>query len=97
VRGQVSLGGAYERLSAEYEAAPACRKAGKQHTWGRGKSAPKADAAVSLPGDAGLKVPLGPVVPTGVQGSSLLYNEFIVYDTSQIKQRFVLQVKFHYN
>ena len=41
-------------------------------------------------------MPLGPVVPTGVQGSSLLYNEFIVYDISQIKQRFVLQVKFHY-
>ena len=42
-------------------------------------------------------LPLGPVVTTtGVQGSSLLYNEFIVYDISQIKQRFVLQVKFHY-
>ena len=71
-------------------------KAGKQHTWGKGKAAPKEDEAVTLPGDPGLKVPLGPVVPTGLQGSSLLYNEFIVYDISQIKQRFVLQVKFHY-
>jgi len=92
---EVSLGGAYERLAAEYEAAPACRKAGKQHTWGKGKAAPKEDEAMTLPGDPGLKVPIGPVVPTGV-ASSLLYNEFIVYDISQIKQRFVLQVKFHY-
>ena len=91
----MSLGDSYERLAAEYKAGAECRKAGKQHTWGKGKAAPKENEAVTLPGDPGLKVPLGPVVPTGIT-SSLLYNEFIVYDVSQIKQRFVLQVKFHY-
>ena len=40
-------------------------------------------------------MPLGKVVSTGVS-SSLLYNEFIVYDVKQVQQRFVLQVKFHY-
>ena len=34
--------------------------------------------------------------PTGVAQSSLLYNEFIVYDTAQIKQRYILQVRFKY-
>ena len=91
----MSLGDAYERLATEYDAAASCRKAGKQHTWGKGKSAPKEDKAATLPGDAGLKVPLGKVVSTGVS-SSLLYNEFIVYDVKQVQQRFVLQVKFHY-
>ena len=30
------------------------------------------------------------------EASSLLYNEYIVYDTSQIRQRYVLQVRFHH-
>ena len=32
----------------------------------------------------------------GGVSSSLLYNEFIVYDVKRVQQRFVLQVKFHY-
>ena len=39
---------------------------------------------------------MGKGKPSGVGSSSLLYDEFIVYDTSQIRQRYVLQVKFHY-
>ena len=32
----------------------------------------------------------------GGRAPSLLYNEFIVYDTKQIKQKYVLQVRFKY-
>ena len=53
---QVALGTAYERTQAEYDAAASCRKAGKQHTWGKGRSGPREEDAVTAPGDAGLKV-----------------------------------------
>jgi len=41
------------------------------------------------------------VVPLGVpveseKSTSLLYDEFIVYDVSQIKMRYLLKVKFNY-
>lgn len=39
---------------------------------------------------------MGVAKETGVKGSSLLYNEFIVYDVKQVRQRFALQVKFHF-
>ena len=39
---------------------------------------------------------MGKSLQTGAKDSSLLYNEFIVYDTSQVRQRFVLQVKFNF-
>ena len=93
---EVALGGTYDRLQAEYTAAESCKKAGKHATWGKGKTAPDPAGDTTLPGDAGLKVPMGQGKPTGVKDSSLLYNEFIVYDTKQIKQRFVLMVKFHF-
>ncbi len=43
-----------------------------------------------------LKMAMGVGAPTGVAQSTLLYNEFIVYDVAQIQQRYVLQVKFKY-
>ena len=42
-------------------------------------------------------VPMGKGAESGVQGSSLLYNEFIVYDVEQIRMKYLLQVKFDYN
>ena len=39
---------------------------------------------------------MGKGKPADQDGSSLLYNEFIVYDTKQIKQKFVLRVKFKF-
>ncbi len=41
-------------------------------------------------------VPLGKPVPTKSQHSSLLYNEFIVYDVGQVVIRYLFQLKFHY-
>ena len=92
----VALGEAYERSSAEYAADASCKKAGKRHTWGKGRTAPDPKGAKPLPGDAKLKVPMGKGKASGAGGTSLLYNEFIVYDTKQVKQKYALQVKFKF-
>jgi poly [ADP-ribose] polymerase len=46
------------------------------------------------PSDPSLKLPMGKGKPTGVARSALLYNEYVVYDTRQIKQKYVLKVQF---
>ena len=93
---EVSLGAPYERLRAEYEADSSRQKAGKQSTWGKGRSAPDPSGNSQLPGSAGVLVPMGKQSATDVKDTTLMYDEFIVYDTSQVKQRFVLSVKFKY-
>ena len=51
----------------------------------------------------GVQVPCGKLVAAkGVGGAppaptSLLYNEYIVYDTSQVQIRYLVQVKFDYD
>jgi len=92
----VALGKQYERLTSEYEAGKSCAKAKCDSTWGKGKSAPDRKGEVDAPGLPGVRVPMGKGGPTGVRDSSLLYNEFIVYDIKQIRQKYVLKVKFNY-
>ncbi len=50
--------------------------------------------ATALPD--GVTVPLGPNKEEAIPGSSLIYNEFIVYDVSQIKMRYLVKLKFKY-
>jgi len=46
----------------------------------------------------GVKVPMGKMVNNkGVKQSSLLYNEYIVYNEDQIKIRYLVNVKFNYS
>ncbi len=44
----------------------------------------------------GVKVPCGEPSKSGAVGSSLLYNEYIVYDVGQINIKYLLKVKFNY-
>ena len=83
-----------ERLTNEYEAERQCRHAKRHSTWGRGKTVPCPLESCTLPGECGVSVPKGRPEPSNVEGGSLLYNEFIVYDPAQVRQRFALQVKF---
>ena len=46
--------------------------------------------------DSGLLIPLGKGADSGVQKTNLLYNEYIVYDTAQVKQKYLVQVKFNF-
>lgn len=65
-----------------------------------------------LPDDTDCTIPLGKYQNTGVTStdppslvlilsqltsdSALLYNEFVVYDTSQVKIRYLIHVNFNY-
>lgn len=44
----------------------------------------------------GIEIPMGKGVDSGVKNSSLLYNEYIVYDVNQVFIRYLLRVKFDY-
>ena len=92
----VALGQQYERLQSEYEAGKSCAKAKCDSTWGKGKTAPDPSGEVGAPYDPEVKVPMGKGKASGVKDSSLLYNEFIVYDVGQIRQKYVLKVEFVY-
>ncbi|VDL18528.1 unnamed protein product [Hymenolepis diminuta] len=62
---------------------------------GVGKMSPNAQTYYKDP-ETGVVYPIGePVASTGVK-SDLLYNEYIVYDTTQIQQRYLVWVDFKY-
>jgi len=44
----------------------------------------------------GVAVPVGKSAPTGITATTLLYNEFIVYDIAQLKVRYLFLMKFNY-
>lgn len=97
--GEVALGDHLECLQANYvtttgEAGKTKLPAGKLSTWGKGQTAPDPKQAKTL--DSGCVVPLGKGKPSGVMGSSLRYNEYIVYDVSQIRMRYLLRLNFRY-
>lgn len=68
--------------------------AGKHSTKGLGRTAP--NPAGQLVTDSGVVVPKGQGKPTCVPQTSLLYNEFVVYDVAQIGIRYLLKVNFNY-
>ncbi|CAN8308662.1 unnamed protein product [Cochlearia groenlandica] len=89
---EVALGDMNELLYSDYNADNL--PPGKLSTKGVGKTAPNPSEAKTL--EDGVVVPLGkPVDHTSSKGM-LLYNEYIVYNTEQIKMRYVIQVKFNY-
>jgi len=64
-------------------------------TMGVGKNQP--DPAASFVEPSGCVVPMGKGVSSGVTNTSLLYNEFIVYNVSQIRTRYILRLNFKYH
>eukprot|EP00742_Colponemidia_sp_Colp-10_P000975 GILJ01001057.1.p1 GENE.GILJ01001057.1~~GILJ01001057.1.p1 ORF type:complete len:855 (-),score=177.28 GILJ01001057.1:120-2531(-) len=89
---EVALGDMNEKLQADYNASDLPR--GKHSTKGLGKTFPNPDEFKTL--DNGTVVPCGSSVTKDIPGSSLMYNEFIVYDTKQIKIRYMVRTKFNY-
>ncbi|CAF4932607.1 unnamed protein product, partial [Rotaria sp. Silwood1] len=62
---------------------------------GLGSIAPNLKNAITLDDD--VVVPMGPVESTNVvdpKGYSLNYNEYIVYDTKQVRIRYLIKLKF---
>ncbi|ESQ37899.1 hypothetical protein EUTSA_v10028509mg [Eutrema salsugineum] len=89
---EVALGDMNELLYSDYNADKL--PPGKLSTKGVGKTAPNLSEAQTL--EDGVVVPLGKPVDHSSSKGTLLYNEYIVYNTEQIKMRYVIQVKFNY-
>jgi hypothetical protein len=89
---EVALGDMHELTQADYNASTLPK--GKSSTKGVGCNYPDPAQSVTLP--SGVLVPCGPAVRSSVPGSSLLYNEFIAYDTAQIKMKYMVKLKFNY-
>ncbi|KAJ7561684.1 hypothetical protein O6H91_03G037600 [Diphasiastrum complanatum] len=86
---EVALGEMKELKSAKYMEKP---PEGFNSTKGLGQTKPNESTFEYLDND--VTVPCGLPVPSGVQGSELLYNEYIVYDPAQVRLRFLLKVRF---
>ncbi|KAF3541748.1 hypothetical protein F2Q69_00021469 [Brassica cretica] len=89
---EVALGDVNELIYPDYEADNL--PTGKLSTKGVGKTAPNSSEAKTL--EEGVVVPLGKPEDHSSSMGMLLYNEYIVYNTEQIKMRYVIQVKFNY-
>ena len=91
---EVALGNTYNRTQAEF-----VTKLPKDlHScWGQGRTEPDNNEFLEIDSSCSgqkIKVPLGK--PTQVQRSgSLLYNEFIIYDTAQANLRYLIKCKFN--
>jgi poly [ADP-ribose] polymerase len=79
-----------------YNAGEDAIKAGKIATLGKGSQVPGGwkDAGCVNPALAGVRMPDVSIANTDhVRGGGLYYNEYIVYDVAQIRQRYLFQVK----
>jgi len=73
----VALGEWNDKFKADYYANELPE--GKQSTRGVGKTAPSKEGYFTFDG---MTVPSGKGVPSGVDRTDLLYNEYIVYDVA---------------
>ncbi|KAB7505693.1 Poly [ADP-ribose] polymerase 2 [Armadillidium nasatum] len=92
----VSLGKFRELLDADYKAEKL--PSGYHSVKGLGKTAPDPKNSVTL--SDGVVVPMGPGVDTKIQnksGYTLQYNEYIVYDVSQVKIKYLFKIEFDFN
>eukprot|EP00744_Colponema_vietnamica_P021493 GILI01030730.1.p1 GENE.GILI01030730.1~~GILI01030730.1.p1 ORF type:complete len:526 (-),score=154.32 GILI01030730.1:282-1643(-) len=92
---EVSLGTSTEKLQADSSLSKATLPEGCQSTKGVGKTCP--DPSMELTIEEDLKVPIGTPFENPKHKGPLLYNEFIVYDVSQVKMRYLVKVKFNYH
>eukprot|EP01012_Entosiphon_sulcatum_P064654 TRINITY_DN93487_c0_g1_i1.p1 TRINITY_DN93487_c0_g1~~TRINITY_DN93487_c0_g1_i1.p1 ORF type:complete len:813 (-),score=184.49 TRINITY_DN93487_c0_g1_i1:124-2562(-) len=91
---EVALGTPYEVTAAKYMDKP---PDGYDSTWGVGKFEPDFDQEEALPD--GCKVPNGKAGASkrlGKRDSTLLYNEFVVYEVAKVRMRYLLRLKFNY-
>ena len=86
---EVALGDTNDLLHSDYNAGNLPQ--GKDSTKGCGGFAPDPENYVELDG---VTLPMGPGKDTNNQGS-LYYNEYIVYDTAQIKMKYLCKCRFN--
>ncbi|KAF5392567.1 hypothetical protein D9757_002114 [Collybiopsis confluens] len=87
----------YERYDAEYNADESCRRNGKRATKGIGRSAPVGwkDAGKALHNQEldGCLMPEGACEDQNGHQFHLQYNEYIVYQTSQIRVKYLFMIQ----
>ncbi|KAG9150440.1 hypothetical protein Leryth_010823 [Lithospermum erythrorhizon] len=88
---EVALGQMQEFTKAKYVDQP---PKGKHSTKGLGRIEPSQSEFVKWKDD--VVVPCGRSVKSKFQSSDLSYNEYIVYNTAQVKMQFLLKVRFHH-
>uniref|UniRef100_UPI001CB8F76B poly [ADP-ribose] polymerase 1 n=1 Tax=Erigeron canadensis TaxID=72917 RepID=UPI001CB8F76B len=88
---EVALGEMYELKKAKYIDKP---PKGKDSTKGLGKKIPNESEHITWRDD--VVVPCGKPLSSNVKASELMYNEYIVYNTDQVKLQFLLKVRFHH-
>ncbi|XP_076873886.1 poly [ADP-ribose] polymerase 1 isoform X2 [Brachyhypopomus gauderio] len=88
--GEVALGNMHELKKASHITKV---PKGKHSVKGLGRTAPDPSATVTL---NGVDVPLGKGINTNIDDTSLLYNEYIVYDVSQVNLKYLLKLRFNY-
>ena len=97
----VALGDCYVKLEAEYAAIDSCKSANLHSTFAVGQTAPSYVEEVA----EGVHAPLGTLEKNEKllsearslrpnEKPSLLYNEYVVYDTSQVRIKYLVFVKF---
>lgn len=88
---EVALGDMMECTAAKYvEKLPK----GKHSCYGRGRTMP--DPKESFIRNDGVEIPLGKPITNQSLKSSLLYNEFIVYDIAQVNVQYMFRLEFKY-
>ncbi|KAI6661255.1 Poly polymerase 1 [Oopsacas minuta] len=88
---EVALGNMYELTGSKYiQKLPA----GFHSTKGIGRTAPDISGLRTTP--EGVDIPMGVATSSYTGSSSLLYNEFIVYDEAQVKMCYLLKIDFQY-
>ena len=88
---EVALGDMYELENSEYITK---LPAGKNSTIGLGRTCP--DPKEYFVDEHGVETPMGKGVSSGHDNSSLLYNEYIVYNTAQIRMKYLFKMEFDY-
>lgn len=86
---EVAVGKMNDKLIADFNASNLPSDC--HSTRGLGKFAPSSGETID-----DVFVPNGPLSATGVEGSSLLYNEYVVYNRDQVVCRYIVHVKFHF-
>ena len=89
---EVALGDMHELTAANEKIKKP--PSGKHSVKGVGKSFP--DDSTAHTRKDGVKIPLGTLQTDNKMKSSLLYNEYIVYDVAQVNIQYLLKTKFHY-
>ncbi|XP_074589345.1 poly [ADP-ribose] polymerase 1 [Curcuma longa] len=88
---EVTLGEMHELKKATYMDKP---PKGKHSTKGLGKTVPLESEFETWRDQ--VVVPCGKPISSTIRASELLYNEYIVYNTAQVKMQFLLKVRFHH-